>query len=93
MQVALTNPFSEENIYLANKAASMDEDVDHPVLQPLYHMVGKNLLPVLRNVFVVTSTQILSADIVAADKYLFSRNNICLNILEGVDDALESELI
>ena len=91
MLVALTNPFSEENIYLANNAASVKDDVDHPVLQPLYHMVCKNLLPALRNVFVVTPTLTPSVIVVAADTYSFSKNNIRLNISQASDEALESD--
>ena len=89
--VELTDPFSIENIYLENDTDFMKNHVDHPVLQPLYHMVRRNLFPALRNVFVVTPTGIPPAVVVAADMYFFSKNNIRLNISETVDETLESD--
>ena len=61
------------------------DTTDHPVLQPLYDMVSKNLLPALQEIRIVT--QICtprSITSIAADKYNFSKNNICLNIFQGV---------
>ena len=91
MLVALTDPFPEEYIYLGTKVISMKDYVDHSVLQPLQDMVRRNLLPALRNVFVVTPTSIPHAAFVAADMYFFSKNNIRLYITRILEEILESD--
>ena len=83
-----SRPVLLKDLVRRNLAATVSDNVDHPVLQPLQDMVRTNLLPALRNVFIFTKTQTPSADVVAADKYFFSKNNICLHISQNPGKVL-----
>ena len=63
MLVSILDPFAEEHVPMADKA-------DHPVPQPLYNMVRKNLLRTLCNVLVVTSTVPFRTVGMPANKYI-----------------------
>ena len=77
---SLSDPFRWGNLY--SVGARVEDTADHPVLQPLYDMVRRNLLPALQDIFVFVRFIVSGSALVAADKYFFLKNNICLNIIE-----------
>ena len=77
---SLSDPFMLDNLYSAG--ARVEDTADHPVLQPLYDMVRRNLLPALKHILVFVRPIVSNSARVAADKYFFSKKIICLNIIQ-----------